>query len=333
MLQPSVVDAVIATRSASTPTSAPTRPRGARRAAPRTRSNRAGVPLPSRRPRSSSATHRVEASRARAGRRCPPAGTRGARATGNCARASSKVTRGILTTPRLTFGSCASSSPTRPRTPLLTTVARRGARGRGRGRGARHLPLPLRRGRDPERLPSDASGSIPRPRAWAQRGWARAAAPGEGASSIPSAWRASRPRSRTCCTSSGSARRSSTAGSSGRARRSSSPRTTSSRAGRRPRPGSGSVLFGRCDRVVVHSERGRGALVELGVPEERLRVIPHPAFRSEVDRRDDGRTALAPRAHPAVQGRRGRGRGRAARSGRAAARRGRPARAARRPPA
>ncbi len=52
------------------------------------------------------------------------------------------------------------------------------------------------------------------------------------------------------------------------------------------------VLFGRCDRVVVHSERGRGTLVELGVSEERLRVIPHPAFRSEVDRRDDGRTAL-----------------------------------------
>jgi glycosyltransferase involved in cell wall biosynthesis len=52
------------------------------------------------------------------------------------------------------------------------------------------------------------------------------------------------------------------------------------------------VLFGRCDRVVVHSERGRRTLAEFGVPEERLRVIPHPAFRSEIDRRDDGRTAL-----------------------------------------
>jgi glycosyltransferase involved in cell wall biosynthesis len=51
-------------------------------------------------------------------------------------------------------------------------------------------------------------------------------------------------------------------------------------------------LFARCERVVVHSERGKGTLVEFGVPEERVRVIPHPAFRSEVDRRDDGRTAL-----------------------------------------
>jgi len=52
------------------------------------------------------------------------------------------------------------------------------------------------------------------------------------------------------------------------------------------------TLFDRCDRIVVHSERGRGTLARFGVPEERLRVIPHPAFRSEVDRRDDGRTAL-----------------------------------------
>jgi glycosyltransferase involved in cell wall biosynthesis len=53
------------------------------------------------------------------------------------------------------------------------------------------------------------------------------------------------------------------------------------------------TLFGRCDRVVVHSERGRSALAHFGVPEDRLRVIPHPAFRSEVLRDDDGRTALA----------------------------------------
>ena len=52
-------------------------------------------------------------------------------------------------------------------------------------------------------------------------------------------------------------------------------------------------LFDRCDRVVVHSERGRASLAAFGVAEERLRVIAHPAFRSEVDRRDDGRTALA----------------------------------------
>jgi glycosyltransferase involved in cell wall biosynthesis len=52
------------------------------------------------------------------------------------------------------------------------------------------------------------------------------------------------------------------------------------------------ALFGRCDRIVVHSERGRASLVEWGLPEERVRVIQHPAFRSEVVRRDDGRTAL-----------------------------------------
>jgi glycosyltransferase involved in cell wall biosynthesis len=53
------------------------------------------------------------------------------------------------------------------------------------------------------------------------------------------------------------------------------------------------ALFGRCDRIVVHSERGRSALAAFGVPDGRLRVIPHPAFRSEVVREDDGRTALA----------------------------------------
>jgi glycosyltransferase involved in cell wall biosynthesis len=52
------------------------------------------------------------------------------------------------------------------------------------------------------------------------------------------------------------------------------------------------TLFARFDRVVVHSRRGRAALAEFGVPEERLRVIPHPAFRSDVSRDDDGRTAL-----------------------------------------
>jgi len=52
------------------------------------------------------------------------------------------------------------------------------------------------------------------------------------------------------------------------------------------------TLFDRFDRVVVHSERGRGQLAEFGVSTEKLRVIPHPAFRSEVDRADDGRTAL-----------------------------------------
>jgi glycosyltransferase involved in cell wall biosynthesis len=48
-------------------------------------------------------------------------------------------------------------------------------------------------------------------------------------------------------------------------------------------------LLARFDRVVVHSERGREALAELGVE---TRVIPHPVFASEPARRDDGRTLL-----------------------------------------
>ena len=49
-------------------------------------------------------------------------------------------------------------------------------------------------------------------------------------------------------------------------------------------------LLARFDRVVVHSERGRATLADLGVD---ARVIPHPVFRSEPERRDDGRTVLA----------------------------------------
>jgi glycosyltransferase involved in cell wall biosynthesis len=52
------------------------------------------------------------------------------------------------------------------------------------------------------------------------------------------------------------------------------------------------TLFGRFARVVVHSAHGRHALAAFGVPDERLRVIPHPVFRSPVERRDDGRTVL-----------------------------------------
>ncbi len=52
-------------------------------------------------------------------------------------------------------------------------------------------------------------------------------------------------------------------------------------------------LFGRFRRIVVHSERGRGVLAELGVPEERLRVVAHPVFPSDPPRADDGRTLLA----------------------------------------
>jgi glycosyltransferase involved in cell wall biosynthesis len=52
------------------------------------------------------------------------------------------------------------------------------------------------------------------------------------------------------------------------------------------------ALFDRFERVVVHSERGREQLVDFGLPPRKIRVIAHPVFRSEVDRRDDGRTAL-----------------------------------------
>jgi glycosyltransferase involved in cell wall biosynthesis len=51
-------------------------------------------------------------------------------------------------------------------------------------------------------------------------------------------------------------------------------------------------IFGRFARVVVHSESGRDQLAELVDP-ERLRVIPHPVFPSEPERRDDGRTLLS----------------------------------------
>jgi len=49
-------------------------------------------------------------------------------------------------------------------------------------------------------------------------------------------------------------------------------------------------LLARFDRVVVHSDRGRETLAELGVD---ARVIPHPVFRSDAARADDGRTLLA----------------------------------------
>jgi glycosyltransferase involved in cell wall biosynthesis len=51
-------------------------------------------------------------------------------------------------------------------------------------------------------------------------------------------------------------------------------------------------LFRRFGRIVVHSERGRETLSELGVAREKLRVIPIPAFRRDVERADDGRTVL-----------------------------------------
>jgi glycosyltransferase involved in cell wall biosynthesis len=49
-------------------------------------------------------------------------------------------------------------------------------------------------------------------------------------------------------------------------------------------------LLERFDRVVVHSERGRETLGELGVD---ARVIPHPVYPSAATRADDGRTLLS----------------------------------------
>jgi glycosyltransferase involved in cell wall biosynthesis len=52
-------------------------------------------------------------------------------------------------------------------------------------------------------------------------------------------------------------------------------------------------LFARFDRIVVHSESGRRALAAFGVSPSKLGVIPHPVFRSDPTRLDDGRTVLA----------------------------------------
>src|SRR6059058_96856 len=49
-------------------------------------------------------------------------------------------------------------------------------------------------------------------------------------------------------------------------------------------------LLDRFDRVVVHSERGRETLADLGVE---ARVIPHPVYPSAAERADDGHTLLS----------------------------------------
>lgn len=65
------------------------------------------------------------------------------------------------------------------------------------------------------------------------------------------------------------------------------PRRTAARAALWQR------LLAGFDRVVVHSERGRATLAGLGVPGERLRVIPHPVFPSSPTlAADPGRTLL-----------------------------------------
>jgi glycosyltransferase involved in cell wall biosynthesis len=48
-------------------------------------------------------------------------------------------------------------------------------------------------------------------------------------------------------------------------------------------------ILGRFDRVVVHSERGRERLGELGIE---AHVIPHPVYPSAATRADDGATLL-----------------------------------------
>jgi glycosyltransferase involved in cell wall biosynthesis len=52
------------------------------------------------------------------------------------------------------------------------------------------------------------------------------------------------------------------------------------------------TLFDRFERIVVHSQRGCEQLLDFGLAAEKLRVIGHPVFRSDVIRADDGRTAL-----------------------------------------
>jgi glycosyltransferase involved in cell wall biosynthesis len=49
-------------------------------------------------------------------------------------------------------------------------------------------------------------------------------------------------------------------------------------------------LLGKFDAVVVHSERGRETLAELGID---ARVIPHPVYPSGAEHADDGQTILS----------------------------------------
>jgi glycosyltransferase involved in cell wall biosynthesis len=58
------------------------------------------------------------------------------------------------------------------------------------------------------------------------------------------------------------------------------------------RPQAWRRLVERFDRIVVHSEWGRDELARLGVTRDRIRLIPHPVFRSDPEPADDGRTLL-----------------------------------------
>ncbi len=89
-------------------------------------------------------------------------------------------------------------------------------------------------------------------------------------------------------------------------------------------------LFDRCDRVVVHSERGRDSLAAFGVDERAL--ARHPPPRVPLGGRPARRRAhrARPGADPPVQGHRGLGRGGSPRRRREAPGRRRSASAARR---
>ena len=206
---------------------------------------------------------------------------------------------------------------------LAAALARAGA-----DRRPRHLPVPLRRRADAGRLPQ-ARALLPRlrpprrpgapgaegPRAPARDGGAGCARPAARRRPAPPVARRARDR-RGPPALAGAPR--------------SSPPTTCCRGAPRTARACGA---GSSTASTASSCTPRAAADELaafGVPEERLRVVPHPVFRSDPPRADDGRTVLAAGRDPAVQGPARRGRGGAARPRRAPARRRRPAHPARR---
>ena len=155
--------------------------------------------------------------------------------------------------------------------------ARGGARARGRRRRARDVALPLRRVAGAGRLPAQRAllsalvAALP----------ALAAAPAaEGGRAPRGDALARRARAPTSCTCSGSRCRRPTCACAS-ARRPSSPRTTCCRAAPPRARDLWRRLLARFDRVVVHSERGRETLAELGVD---ARVIPHPVYPSAATR-------------------------------------------------
>ena len=282
-LQPSVVDPVSATCSASTPTRPASSARSSARSA-RTCSMYSSPTLPSARFRSSSA--RMASVVARASGPALPAWRYATRSsTGNCARASSNVTRGptplLFPSMRVVLADPAAYTPPYDRS-LAGALAAAGAQ-------VELVTSRFRFGQVARRRTYTAeSGSIRSPRAWARPGATRgesAGAPGrDGAARRARAGRAARAVVRR-------ARGGSLALPAALAR-SSSPLTTSSRDGRPRRTGLWRSLFDRCDRVVVHSERGRESLAASASPRSACASSPIP--RSA--RRSTGATTDAPRS-------------------------------------